>query len=182
MFVLRDDRYPNTSKAYSRDKVKTLVGEVAEMLDSQYWPAVDVGVQQACSDLATICDRFKRYVGDRLARCEAVATKVPLHDDGCPVPGYVGSDGEKHYSKADIEEACKYYEMLDPDGGRVFTKDGVKAYVRELSEGQIDSALLGVVNFAVLGYGFGNEIPLTASAKSGTPCVPNTAASSRWAL
>lgn len=160
MFVLRDDRYPHYIKPDSRDEVKTIIGEVAEMLDSTYWPATDVSVRQACFDLATICDRFKKHVGARIAQCQAVTTKVPLHDDGCPVPGYVGSDGEKHYSKVDIEEACKYYAFQDPDGGRVFTKDGVGAYVRELSEGQIEFEFLGVSNFASLGYGPGNEIPL----------------------
>jgi hypothetical protein len=162
MLVLGDDRcgWGSANGECTKGDAKDALGEVIKMLDSPYWPATVSRAQAACKDLVTIANRFKKIVGNSIAISKALATNTPIHDDGCPVPGHLGADGEKHYSAADIEAACGHYAYQDADGGRVFTKEGAAAYVAELSEGKIDFDLLGVNHCAVLGYGAENEICL----------------------
>lgn len=162
---LDDVPTPARSAATTRKDLKAALAVVGELVDDKYFTTDDKIMCAAGRVFAEYCDKFAKLVGQRLPIARAIATGIPLHDDGCPIKGYVGGDGEKCYTKEQIEEARAHYANKDPTGGRVFFKKEAEEYLNDLTDGQITS-------FRVVHGGEGSTIPLTgANDISVHPCM-----------
>jgi hypothetical protein len=161
--VFNDSHFPGRrSGPVTPAEVKAVLAEVGKMVADKHWPADDRIANTACQELATTCDRFLKLAGARVAIKRAVATGVPIRDDGIPVKGHVSLGGEKFYTREDIEEAKLYFEKKDPAAGRVFTREELEAHLMDISAGRVGVASLQLEPFAVLGvYGTGlTQTPL----------------------
>ena len=151
---LDDVTTPARSAATTKKDLKAALAVVGELLDDKYFTTDDKRMCAAVRVFAEYCDKFAKLVGKRLPIARAIATQTPLHDDGCPIKGYVAEDGEKHYTKEQFEAARAHYANMDLTGGRVFFRKEAEEYLQDLTDGQIRS-------FRVVYGGEGSAIPLT---------------------
>ena len=138
--------------------VRDVVASVSEIVNGRDFKDAG-GLDKIRAEFASACDEFLRICGARLAVVRAVKSGVPLHDDGCPVRGHVGNDGEKFYTDEDLLAAKSHYAGQDAEGGNVLTWNEADLFVKDLSDGQADMRFIAVTPFVRIG-GPGHEVAL----------------------